>query len=167
MKRLGLFLVLALVAMMSVACGHQPADKTDDNGDNGTPGPSSTSGPGAGATEVTVTITDTGLTVDNTNLVEGPINFKVVNNAKAAKSVYLVPFTDIAAVPIDSDNQVDVLNPPSAGGAKVVGKIENVPAGGTRNTILVVTIGKAVVFSNDPGDFAGGKFRAELTVVAK
>lgn len=165
MKRLGLFLVFALVAVLAVACGHQPADKGGDDGS--TPVPSSTSSSGAAASAITVTITDTGLTVDNANLAEGALNFTVVNNAKAPKSVYLVPVTDIGAVPIDSDDQVDVLNPPSAGGAKVVGKIENVPAGGTRNTILVVTIGNAVVFSNDPGDFSGGKFRAELTIVAK
>lgn len=167
MKRLGLFLVLVLVACMAVGCGHQIADPDDDNDGSATPGASSTTGPGAPATEVTITLTDTGLTVDNATLSEGPLSFTIVNNATAAKSVYLVPFGDISEIPIDSDDQVDVLNPPSSGGAKIVGKIENVPAAGTRQTNLVITAGKAMVFSNDPGDFSSGAFRAELTVVAK
>ncbi len=167
MKRILVALALLALGLAAVACGGGSDSGNGGNGGDG--GNGGNGGNGAGGSSITVTITDTGLTVDNATVFEGAVTVRVVNNSTQARDVYFVPWDKpVSELPVDADGQVDVFNPPPKGVAIYVsGNIENVAPGGERTKNAVAhQAGKAIIFSNGPGDFAAGLYK-EITVTKK
>ena len=159
MKRLLLLQAITVLGAFAVACGGG-----DDGGNGGGNGNGNGDGNGDGGNAgtpgaINVTITDTGITVDPPSSPAGATAFNVTNQGTKPHSFYLIQWDKgLEAVPVDADGTVDVLT----GAIKVTGFIAELPPGETRNKNIVTFKGKAVVFSNEPGDYAAG-LRAEFT----
>ncbi len=155
---MALILGIATLAL-AVACGGGDDGGNGGNGggSNGTPRPAP-----SGGNAVNIVITDTTFTIDQAEVANGVVAFTVRNDGTKAHSLYLVSWDKpIEELPIDADNQVDVL----LSGLKIPpgGQMQNLAPGSSKTQNIAVVPGTLVLFSNEPGDFTGG-LRATLKV---
>lgn len=153
-RRLGLAVLLAIVAIFAVGCGGDDGTTTATEAENETA--AATEG-GAGRSTLTIDMGDFFFAPKNVTAQAGSTTIETPNEGSVEHELVLFK-TDIDAadLPTEANGEVDEEKLDEV--AEEIGEVDDVEPGDTKSGKFELTPGKYVMFCNLPGHYAQGMY---------